>query len=54
MNVRHPLRVLLVDPSLFTAPYDAALTRGLLEAGVEPSHDGSRCHETQFGRPLSR
>ncbi len=30
------LRVLLVDPSLFTAPYDAALTEGLLEVGVEP------------------
>jgi glycosyltransferase involved in cell wall biosynthesis len=28
--------VLLVDPSLFTAPYDGALTRGLLESGVEP------------------
>jgi len=32
-----PVRVLLVDPSLFTAPYDAALTQGLLEAGVEPT-----------------
>lgn len=31
------LRVLLVDPSLFTAPYDAALTQGLLDAGVEPT-----------------
>lgn len=31
------MRVLLVDPSLFTAPYDAALTSGLLEAGVEPN-----------------
>lgn len=31
-----PLRALLVDPSLFTAPYDAALTQGLVEAGVEP------------------
>lgn len=31
------VRVLLVDPSLFTAPYDAALTQGLLEAGVEPT-----------------
>lgn len=30
------LQVLLVDPSLFTAPYDAALTDGLLAAGVEP------------------
>lgn len=32
-----PIRALLVDPSLFTAPYDAALTQGLLEAGVEPT-----------------
>ncbi len=32
-----PLRALPVDPSLFTAPYDAALTQGLLEAGVEPT-----------------
>jgi len=31
------LRVLLVDPSLFTEPYDAALTEGLLAAGVEPT-----------------
>jgi len=30
------LDVLLVDPSLFTAPYDAALTDGLIAAGVEP------------------
>ena len=30
------LDVLLVDPSLFTAPYDAALTDGLVAAGVEP------------------
>ena len=30
------LKVLLVDPSLFTAPYDAALTEGLLATGVEP------------------
>jgi glycosyltransferase involved in cell wall biosynthesis len=29
------LRVLLVDPSLFTAPYDAALTRGLAAADVD-------------------
>jgi len=29
--------VLLVDPSLFTAPYDAALTQGLLAAGVDPT-----------------
>lgn len=29
-------RVLLVDPSLFTAPYDAALTRGLQSAGLTP------------------
>ncbi len=30
------MRVVLVDPSLFTGPYDAALTEGLLAAGVEP------------------
>ncbi|HVY36991.1 MAG TPA: glycosyltransferase [Polyangia bacterium] len=30
------LRALLVDPSLFTAPYDAALTEGLLASGTEP------------------
>lgn len=28
------LRVLMVDPSLFTAPYDAALSGGLAQAGV--------------------
>lgn len=28
------IRALLIDPSLFTAPYDAALTQGLLDAGV--------------------
>jgi len=32
-----PLSVLLVDPSLFTAPYDAALTGGLTAAGVRPT-----------------
>jgi glycosyltransferase involved in cell wall biosynthesis len=36
MTDRRALRVLLVDPSLFTAPYDAALTGGLIEAGVSP------------------
>jgi glycosyltransferase involved in cell wall biosynthesis len=30
------LNVLLVDPSLFTAPYDAALTSGLVGSGVSP------------------
>lgn len=30
------LHALLVDPSLFTAPYDAALTDGLVAAGVQP------------------
>jgi len=29
-------RVLLVDPSLFTAPYDAALGEGLRQVGIEP------------------
>ncbi|MDB5893955.1 MAG: hypothetical protein JWQ88_1486 [Rhodoferax sp.] len=42
------LHVLQVDPSLFTAPYDAALTEGLLAAGVDvmwatrPTRDGDR------------
>jgi glycosyltransferase involved in cell wall biosynthesis len=31
------MRVLLVDPSLFTAPYDAALTEGLIANGVVPT-----------------
>lgn len=31
------MNVTLIDPSLFTAPYDAALTRGLLAAGVRPT-----------------
>jgi glycosyltransferase involved in cell wall biosynthesis len=31
------MRVTLVDPSLYTAPYDAALTTGLLSAGVQPT-----------------
>ena len=30
------MRVLLVDPSLFTAPYDAALDGGLRAAGITP------------------
>jgi glycosyltransferase involved in cell wall biosynthesis len=30
------MKAMLVDPSLYTAPYDAALTRGLLAAGVQP------------------
>jgi len=37
MNAPARLRVLLIDPSLFTAPYDAALTEGLVAAGVTPS-----------------
>lgn len=37
MNESPRLKSLLVDPSLFTAPYDAALTRGLVEAGVDPT-----------------
>jgi hypothetical protein len=36
MTGKRALKVLLVDPSLFTAPYDAALTEGLVAAGVEP------------------
>jgi glycosyltransferase involved in cell wall biosynthesis len=31
------MNVMLIDPSLYTAPYDAALTQGLLAAGVEPT-----------------
>jgi glycosyltransferase involved in cell wall biosynthesis len=31
------LHALLLDPSLFTAPYDAALNHGLLTAGVQPT-----------------
>jgi glycosyltransferase involved in cell wall biosynthesis len=31
------VKVLLVDPSLYTPPYDAALTRGLLAIGVQPA-----------------
>lgn len=37
MSAGGTLRALLVDPSLFTAPYDAALTAGLVAAGVAPS-----------------
>lgn len=37
MSAPTPMRALLVDPSLFTAPYDAALTEGLLAAGVQPT-----------------
>jgi len=37
MSTLPRLRALLIDPSLFTAPYDAELTRGLVDAGVEPS-----------------
>ncbi|HEY0469145.1 MAG TPA: glycosyltransferase [Polyangiaceae bacterium] len=37
MTAARPLRALLVDPSLFTAPYDAALTDGLVAAGVTPT-----------------
>lgn len=31
------MNVTLIDPSLYTAAYDAALTRGLLAAGVKPT-----------------
>jgi glycosyltransferase involved in cell wall biosynthesis len=31
------VNVMLVDPSLYTAPYDAALSEGLLAAGVQPT-----------------
>lgn len=36
MTAHHEIRALLVDPSLYTAPYDSALTGGLLAAGVRP------------------
>ncbi|MDB5847642.1 MAG: hypothetical protein JWP29_1394 [Rhodoferax sp.] len=36
MKPSRDLRVWLVDPSLFTAPYDAGLTEGLLAAQVRP------------------
>jgi glycosyltransferase involved in cell wall biosynthesis len=34
--MRTRIRCVLVDPSLYTGPYDAALTGGLLSAGIEP------------------
>jgi glycosyltransferase involved in cell wall biosynthesis len=37
MSEPKPMRVLLIDPSLFTAPYDAALTDGLIAQGVVPT-----------------
>jgi glycosyltransferase involved in cell wall biosynthesis len=37
MTEPRPMRVLLVDPSLFTGPYDAALTDGLIANGVVPT-----------------
>ena len=37
MTGARPLRALLVDPALYTAPYDAARTEGLVAAGVQPS-----------------
>jgi len=33
---KEPMRVLLIDPSLFTPAYDAGLTRGLRAVGVAP------------------
>ena len=36
MNTSDSIRALLVDPSLFVAPYDAELHQGLTAAGVEP------------------
>ncbi len=48
MSNNSPLTALLVDPSLFTAPYDAALTAGLVSAGVDvtwatrPTRQGDR------------
>ena len=37
MKELEPMRAILVDPSLYTAPYDAALTEGLVAARVEPT-----------------
>jgi glycosyltransferase involved in cell wall biosynthesis len=37
MSEPRPMRVLLIDPSLFTAPYDGALTDGLIAHGVVPT-----------------
>ncbi|MGL5838575.1 MAG: glycosyltransferase [Sphingorhabdus sp.] len=47
--------VLLVDPSLFTAPYDAALSTGLMANGVRPcwatralrANEGATLHQSQ-------
>lgn len=36
MSTAGTLHAMLVDPSLFTAPYDAALTQGLVANGVAP------------------
>ena len=36
-TARATVRALIVDPSLFTAPYDAALNGGLVAAGVSPT-----------------
>src|SRR5690606_16058318 len=33
----HGMNVVLVDPSLYTGPYDAGLTSGLLATGVRPT-----------------
>lgn len=47
------MRVLQVDPSLFTPPYDAALTDGLESAGVEVMWAGRPCrvHEESVLKP---
>lgn len=48
MATQPVLHALLVDPSLFTAPYDTALTNGLMAAGVDvvwatrPTRQGDR------------
>jgi glycosyltransferase involved in cell wall biosynthesis len=48
MSDKADLHALLVDPSLFTAPYDTALTHGLVSAGVDvrwatrPTREGDR------------
>jgi DNA-binding NarL/FixJ family response regulator len=37
MSDARTLDAMLVDPSLFTAPYDAALTQGLIANGISPT-----------------
>lgn len=49
MKELEPMRAILVDPSLYTAPYDAALTDGLVAARVQPTWAvrPNRCGDVQ-------